>query len=94
MFAVLAAVVHGGSGELANASAVPYVTRLMATLPAGAVSGIAEELRVYEDLTVPASPIVFVGASGFRVAISKSGEPQVRSPALQSLLHQSVTARG
>ena len=78
MFAVLAAVVRGGGGELTNPSAVPYTARLMATLPAGAVGGIAEELRVYEDLTVPGSPIVFVGASGFRVDISKSGEPQVR----------------
>ena len=33
--------------------------RLMATLPAGVVDGIDEELQVYEDLGSPGSPTVF-----------------------------------
>lgn len=52
--------------------------RLMATLPLGAVDGVDEELRVYEDIQDPDSPIVFIGTSGFRAEITKSGEPQVR----------------
>ena len=33
--------------------------RLMATLPAGTVTGIDEELSVFEDLTNPGAPTLF-----------------------------------
>jgi hypothetical protein len=38
--------------------------RLMATLTAGSVPGVSEELGVYEDLGSPEAPIVFRDRSG------------------------------
>lgn len=70
--------VEKGSGTfIIKTSASGRDARLMATLPLGVIDGINEELRVYEDIQDPGTPIVFVGTSGFRAEITKSGEPQV-----------------
>ena len=48
---------------------------LMATIPASTISGIAEELRVLEDLSVPDAPIIFVGPT-LRYSLTKTTEAQ------------------
>lgn len=62
-----------GLVSLALGSSVSSGPRLMATLPAGSVDGVAEELRVFEDLRDARAPIVYRGATS-RLEITKSGE--------------------
>ena len=86
MLAIVALVVVGApfpSALHTNAGPTPHTpdrphssrgsSRLMATLPAGAVDGLEETLLVFEDLRHPGAPIVYRGAT-LHFTITKSGE--------------------
>jgi hypothetical protein len=62
--------------SIAAASGTHGSPTLMATIPPNTVPGISEELRVFEDLSVPNAPIMFEGAV-HRFALAKSAEAQM-----------------
>ena len=64
---------------------------VMAVIPAGSVLGIGEELTVTEDLAHPNSPTVFEGASGLRIELTKSAEPQTPTNASALWVNGSAT---